>query len=115
MMARNRINRAAAPRLYPKESIPDKQLAGADGRRLKRGDVVRNPERFSKALRTTVPSCCGRIVDIYRRGDQYLVEVVLDGVDAAAGRAVFQADRVRRSQARIRTSVDAMPSKAKVC
>lgn len=108
MLTRNRMKRAAAPALYPREPIPDGEVRGADTRRLKRGDVVRNPERYSPSLRTTVPSTVGRIEDIYRRGDQYLVECRLDGKDCAAGLAVFQADRVQRSQAAIKTAAESL-------
>ncbi len=108
MLSRGKRTRKAAPPLYPRESIADGELRGADTRRLKRGDVVRNPTRWSSMLMAHVPGRAGSIVDIYRRGDQYLVEVQLDGKDGAAGKAVFQADRVRRSQARIHTEAESL-------
>lgn len=108
MLSRGKRTRKAAPPLYPRESIADGELRSADGRRLKRGDTVRNPERWSSTLMVRVPGKVGVVVDIYRRGDQYLVEVRLDGKDGAAGRAVFQADRVRRSQAAIHTEAESL-------
>ena len=108
MLSRNRTKAKPAPPLYPRESIADGELKGADGRRLKRGDVVRNPPRFSESLQAEVPGKAGCIQDIYRRGDQYLVEVRLDGKDGAAGLAVFEAARVRRSQAHIHTEVESL-------
>jgi hypothetical protein len=100
-----------APPIYPREPIPDGELRGVDGRKLKRGDVVRNPERYSETLKATVPDSVGRIVDIYRRNGQEVVEVVLDSIHCAANSAMFLASRVKRSQARIRTEEDAMPDK----
>lgn len=108
MLTRNRKRAKPQPPLYPRESIADGELRGADGRRLKRGDIVRNPERWSSALMAHVPGRAGRIVDIYRRGDQHLVEVQLDGKDGAAGRAMFQANRVLRSQATIHTEAQSL-------
>ena len=113
MMARNRINRKPAPPLFPREPIPDGELRGADGRRLHREGVVRMPEQFSRQMRATTPERAGRIVEIYRRNGQELVDARMDGVDHACGLATWEAAKVRRSQARIRTAVQSMPAKKK--
>ena len=108
MLSRGKQTRKAAPLLYPKEPIADGELKGADGRRLKRDDVVRIPARFSAILMAHVPGRAGSIVDIYRRRGHYLVEVQLDGKDGAAGRAVWLASRVKRSQATIHTEAESL-------
>lgn len=86
-----------APLLYPEDPIEDGALRGADGRPIRRGDVVRRPPRYSASLGTTVPTAVGRVKDIVRRNGRDVVYVRLPG---ESGTAAFDPAVVRRSSAK---------------
>lgn len=114
MLSRGRTQTSSSPPIFPRERIEDGALRGADGKPIERGRVVKNPARYSESLQTEVPSSKGRVTDIYRCNGQELVDVAMDGREGAAGKATFLASRVKRSRARVRTDVEAMPSKQEV-